>query len=74
VGDLTAGDLVLSWDAFLDQACQVLHDAYEKAAPRHGWDTQTGSRKPWSDVPEENKATMREAVAEFLTWYEGQFN
>lgn len=50
----------------LDSACAFLHDAYEKAAEKHGWETNHRSRVPWSDVPSENKATMREAVAEFL--------
>ena len=71
MGDLTAGAVFAD---FLDQACEVLHNAYEKAALRHGWDTQTGSRVPWVEVPEENKATMREAVAELLSWYERQVN
>jgi len=43
-----------------------MHDAYEAAAERHGWSTQARSRKPWADVPEANKATMREAVAAVL--------
>ena len=47
----------------VDEACQVLHAAYEDAAVIHGWDTQARSRKPWAEVPEENKATMRAAVA-----------
>jgi len=39
-----------------------MHDAYEKAAVGAGWETQQASRKPWADVPEANKATMRAAV------------
>lgn len=56
----------------LEQACIVLHDAYEEAAPRNGWETQSQSRTPWADVPEENKATMREAVSALLAWLEDQ--
>jgi hypothetical protein len=55
-------------DDFIEKACEVMHDAYEKAAVGAGWETQQSSRKPWSDVPEANKATMRAAVSALLTW------
>lgn len=45
----------------LDAACEVMHDAYEDAAHRFGWDSQVGAI-PWAEVPEANKATMRVAV------------
>jgi hypothetical protein len=45
-----------------------MHDAYEKAAVGAGWETQAASRKPWADVPEANKETMRAAVAALLKW------
>lgn len=47
--------------------CIALHDAYEAAALRAGWETQAASRRPWVDVPEANKATMRLAVAALTT-------
>jgi hypothetical protein len=50
----------------VERACEVMHDAYEAAASREGWETQEASRKPWSDVPEANKATMRAAVRALL--------
>lgn len=53
-------------DPDLEQLCEVMHDAYEKAAVGAGWDTQAASRKPWAEVPEANKATMRAAVAALL--------
>lgn len=49
-------------DEAVEAACEAMHDAYEDAAVRHGWATQERSRKPWSEVPEANKATMRDAV------------
>lgn len=49
-------------DEQLERICEVMHDAYEEAAVREGWSTQEASRKPWSDVPEPNKRTMRYAV------------
>lgn len=48
--------------AYLEECCEVMHDAYEKAAVGAGWETNPASRKPWADVPEANKATMRRAV------------
>lgn len=50
----------------IDHLCEVMHDAYEKAAAGAGWETQEASRKPWADVPEANKTTMRAAVAALL--------
>lgn len=49
-------------DERIERACEVMHDAYERAAADEGWETQERSRKPWPDVPEANKATMRAAV------------
>lgn len=50
----------------LEQWCEVMHDAYERAAIGAGWDTNPASRKPWAEVPEPNKITMRAAVAALL--------
>ena len=55
-----------SGDDRIERACEVMHDAYEAAAVTAGWETQERSRKPWSDVPEANKVTMRAAVAALL--------
>ena len=50
----------------LDRLCEVMHDAYERSAAKYGWDTQPRSRKPWDEVPEANKAAMRDAVGALL--------
>jgi hypothetical protein len=50
----------------VEHLCEVMHDAYEEAARKEGWETQERSRKPWADVPEENKATVRAAVRALL--------
>lgn len=55
----------------VERACEVMHDAYEKAADFHGWETNPASRKPWADVPEANKATMRAAVSALLNHLDG---
>lgn len=54
--------------ADVEACCVVLHDAYEAAAVQAGWSTQAASRKPWAEVPEANKATMRAAVAALLDY------
>lgn len=54
--------------ADLEHLCEVMHDAYEAAAVDAGWQTQEASRKPWADVPEANKATMRKAVEALVAW------
>jgi hypothetical protein len=56
----------------VEQACQVMHDAYEKAAVGAGWETNPASRKPWADVPEANKVTMRAAVGALLAAIEAE--
>lgn len=52
----------------IESACEVMHDAYEKAAVGAGWETQKASRKPWAEVPEANKVTMRASVAALFEW------
>ncbi|MFJ9037990.1 hypothetical protein ACIRF8_15525 [Streptomyces sp. NPDC102406] len=42
------------------------HDAYEQLAPHHGYETREASRKPWSDVPDNNKNLMIAVVAQLL--------
>jgi hypothetical protein len=46
----------------VEQCCIVMHNAYEVAATKTGWETQERSRKTWDEVPESNKETMRIAV------------
>jgi hypothetical protein len=53
-------------DSTIETAAAGMHDAYENAATANGWETNPASRKPWADVPEANKATMRAALAAAL--------
>lgn len=53
-------------DMIIEAACEVMHDAYETAAVKEGWETNKKSRKPWAKVPDENKRTMRIAVSELM--------
>jgi hypothetical protein len=45
-----------------EELARKMHDAYEAAAPKHGWVTQERSRKPWEEVPEGNRALMIEVM------------
>ena len=51
---MSAGDV--------EALCVLFHDAYEAAAAEAGWETQERSRKPWAEVPEANKETMRATI------------
>lgn len=50
----------------IEHLCALQHDAYEAAAVSAGWSTQQASRKPWEDVPEANKETMRASMRAVL--------
>lgn len=50
----------------IEFCCEVMHDAYERAAVAEGWETNTTSRVPWNDVPPANQATMRTAMRALL--------
>lgn len=41
-----------------EKLAQAFHDAYEELAPSFGYETREDSRKPWSEVPEANRALM----------------
>lgn len=48
---------------------KAFHEAYERLAPRHGWQTQVRSRVDWADVPQENRDLMIAVVSELITWH-----
>jgi len=60
------GPLDTHLDAVVEHLAKVQHDAYETAAVVSGWETQADSRKPWADVPEANKRTMRSSITALL--------
>lgn len=61
------GDFTNHLAAIVDSLAETQHDAYERAAMITGWETQQALRKPWSEVPDANKMTMRHSVAALLT-------
>lgn len=42
------------------------HEAYERLAPEHGYSTREASRKPWRDVPDNNRSLMIAVAADIL--------
>lgn len=49
-----------------EEIAQRFHEAYEEMAPLHGYETRESSRKPWSEVPENNKSLMIAVVERLL--------
>ena len=49
-----------------ERIARRFHEEYEYLATAHGWQTQERSRRPWEDVPEENRALMVHVVANLL--------
>lgn len=41
-----------------EKLAKFFHDTYEALAPQHGYETREASRKPWVEVPEQNKGLM----------------
>jgi hypothetical protein len=48
------------------QLAQQFHEAYERLAPEFGYETREASAKPWSEVPENNRALMTAVCAGVL--------
>lgn len=49
-----------------EQLAQKFHEAYERLAPSHGYETRKESAKPWAEVPPNNKSLMTAVCAEML--------
>jgi hypothetical protein len=45
---------------------QMFHDTYERLALSFGYETREESRKPWSDVPEQNRLLMVAVAKEVI--------
>ena len=41
-----------------ERLARLFHEVYEELAPSFGYETRQESRKPWADVPTQNKALM----------------
>lgn len=58
-GDMTA-------EGAAQQIAAAFHEAYERLAPQHGYETREASAKPWADVPENNRQLMAATVTDLL--------
>lgn len=56
-----------SRESCIERIARRFHEAYERLAPEHGYETRKASAVAWEDVPENNKALMRATVAALIT-------
>ena len=49
-----------------ERIAKAFHEAYEELAPEHGYETREASRKPWEDVPSQNRGLMVAVVARLM--------
>ncbi len=49
-----------------ERIAEAFHDAYERLAPSHGYETRKASAKPWQHVPENNRNLMVATVQQLL--------
>lgn len=49
-----------------DLIAAAFHFAYEDLAPEFGYATREASRKPWGEVPEQNRDLMRAVVQRLI--------
>lgn len=61
-----AAELAEAEAAAPEQIARAFHEAYERLAPAHGYETRPESAVPWEDVPEQNRALMIAVAAELL--------
>lgn len=52
--------------AAAESIAEAFHDAYERLAPAHGYETRKASAVPWLDVPEQNRNLMIATVSDLL--------
>lgn len=50
----------------IEEIAKLFHETYERLAPNFGYATMTDSRKPWSEVPKQNKSLMIAVVGELV--------
>jgi hypothetical protein len=53
-------------DMTAEQIAAAFHEAYERLAPSHGYETREASAKPWDEVPENNRRLMSATVADLI--------
>lgn len=51
--------------ATAEQIAEAFHNAYERLAPEHDYETRA-SRRTWQEIPENNRELMVSVVTELL--------
>lgn len=54
-------------ESAVERIARAFHEAYEELAPEYGYLTREASRKPWEDVPHDNRSLMRATVGTLLS-------
>jgi hypothetical protein len=49
-----------------EKIARAFHEAYERLALKHDYETRMSSRRPWPDVPENNRMLMIDVAKELL--------
>lgn len=50
-----------------ERIAKSFHEAYERLAPEHGYETREASAKPWDEVPDQNRELMVAVVEQLLS-------
>ena len=56
----------MTHQAAAEYVAERFHEAYERLAPNHGYETREASRKAWADVPDQNKQLMIEVCQDLI--------
>lgn len=49
-----------------ENVAEAFHEAYERLAPDHGYETREASAVAWEDVPEQNRGLMVAVISELF--------
>lgn len=50
----------------VERIARAFHEAYERLAPEHSYETREASAVAWEDVPEDNRSLMLATVDDLL--------
>lgn len=53
-------------DPAAERVAQAFHEAYERLAPQHGYNTRAESAMPWPQVPLQNRRLMTAVVRDLI--------
>lgn len=53
-------------DELAEKVARAFHEAYERLAPEHGYETRKASAVPWDQVPDNNRRLMTSVAKSLL--------